>query len=200
MSANKVMSKQNRKQNRVHPQEPVSWFLSWVLRAIWTFKWQGHSRQRKHQHGEEEYRAKTGLGDIRLGYKCCLSLFSAGLPTTSCCSHLFSCFAVSLHSSLLHSPSPSSTSSPHVQNTWVWEISPERAARWWEGVRCLSFREGEGHRSEEHPGLQPRDHLLSPWNLSCCSMANTMLCQMILTDSMLCADSKEKHKADCQVL
>lgn len=38
----------------------------------------------------------TGLGDIRLGYKCSLSPLSAGLPTASCCSHLFSCIATPL--------------------------------------------------------------------------------------------------------
>lgn len=102
------------------------------------------------------------------------------------------CSFPALPSLLLHSHSPSSTSSPHVPNTWVFEISPEPVASWWERVLGRNFREGEGHRSEEHPGLQPHDCLLSPWNLSRCSMAEAMLCQMILTDSTRCADSKKK--------
>lgn len=103
------------------------------------------------------------------------------------------CSFPALPSLLLHSHSPSSTSSPHVPNTWVCEISPEPVASWWERVLGRNFREGEGHRSEEHPGLQPYDCLPSPWNLSRCSMAEAMLCQMILTDSTRCADSKEKN-------
>lgn len=140
--------------------------------------------------------AKRGPGDRRLGYKCCLSLLSAGLPTASCCSHLFFllCSSSALPSLLLHSQSPSSTSSPHVQNTWVYEISWEPVSEscrvwgvaWGVGERqWRSFREGEGQRTEKHPGLRGYDCLPSPWNLSCCSVATILLCQMILTDSVL---------------
>lgn len=124
--------------------------------------------------GKEETRAKSGRGDRRLRYKCCLSLLSAGLPTASCCSQsiFLLCGSPALPNLLLHSQSPSSTSSPHVQNTWVYVISLEpvsesccacvggRGCVW--GVQCRSFREGEGQRSEEQPGLQGHDCLPSP--------------------------------------
>jgi len=93
---------------------------------------QGHSRQREHQHGKEAHGAKTGLGDIRLGYKCCLSPLSAGLPTASCCSHLFSCFAIPMHSQTCYytpippPPPPHLMSKAHGYLRWA----GERAACW----------------------------------------------------------------------
>lgn len=150
--------------------------------------------------GKEEDRAKSGLGDIRLGYKCGLSVLSRpshGLLLLSSISLL--CSSPALPNLLLHSHSPSSTSSPHVQNTWVYEISHEPFSESWCAcgggwVRRRSFLEGEGQRSEGRPGLQAHDCFTSPWNLSCSSMASIVLCQMILTDSVLRADSMETKK------
>lgn len=162
-------------------------------------KRQGHSRQREHQHGKEEHGAKTGLGDIRLGYKCCLSPLSAGLPTASCCSHLFSCFAIPLHSQTCYYTPIPPPPPPHLMSKTHGDLR-------WAGEQVAN-REGEGWRAgaaERVKGTvmtgigvwKPHDCLPSPWNLSCCSMANTVFCQMILTDSVLSEDSKEIHKAD----
>lgn len=125
-------------------------------------KWQGHSKQREHQRGKEEHGAKTGLGDIRLGYKCCLSPFSAGLPTASCCSHLFSCFAIPCTPKpAITSPFPLLhllTSCPKHMGT---EMSERASCKSVGGeVYCRSGREGEGHRNDMTGGLE------TPWLLS----------------------------------
>lgn len=160
-------------------------------------KWQGHSKQRERQRGKEEHGAKTGLGDIRLGYKCCLSPFSAGLPTASCCSHLFSCFAIPCTPKpAITSPFPLLpllTSCPkHMgmgdERGSKLQISRER------GV--LQERQ-RGRRAQEWhdrgPGypmtafLHLKTFLAVPWPTS-------RFAQMILTDSVLSADSKEIYK------
>lgn len=131
-------------------------------------KRQGHSRQREHQHGKEEHGAKTGLGDIRLGYKCCL-LHSQlePLPTASCCSHLFSfCNSPTLPNLLLPPIPPPPPPSPHVQNTWGSEMS-----RWAScesgrgGVPCGAAERVKGTGMTGIGVWKPHDCLPSPWNL-----------------------------------
>lgn len=71
------------------------------------------------------------------------------------------CNSPTLPNLLLHSHSPSSTSSPHVQNTWVSEISRWASCKSGRGgVPCESGREGEGHSNDRHRGLE------TPWLLS----------------------------------
>lgn len=153
---------------------------------------------------EPKVAGETEGWDINAACLCSQQAF----PQPPAALNLFSCSVVPLPSPIYYCSLNPPPPPPHLMSkthgyTWVYAISLEpfsescgacvggRGCVW--GVQCRSFREGEGQRSEEHPGLQAHDCLPSPWNLSCCSMATTVLCQTILTDSVLCADSKENQ-------
>lgn len=104
------------------------------------------------------------------------------------------CNSPALPNLLLHSHSPSSTSSPNVQNTWVCEISGWASCKWRKGgVEYRRVTEGEGHGNDKHLGLK------IPWSPSFTLKPFLLFhgqhhtLQIIFTDSIFRAHAKVKQ-------
>lgn len=149
---------------------------------------QGHSKHREHRHGKEEHGAKTGLGDIRLGYKCSLSPLSAGLPTASCCSHLFSCFAIPCAPKpAITSPFPLLhllTSCPQHMGTWDKRVSKLQTGKGRGVVQERGWRAQEwqawGPGNPVTAFLHLETFLAVPWPTSCFAKWFWLMASLVL--------------------
>lgn len=124
------------------------------------------------------------------------------------------CSFPALPSLLLHSHSPSSTSSPHVPNTWVCKISPEPVASWWERVLGRNFRTSERVKGIGVKSTQPYNPMIAfrhletflavPWPMLCFAkwfwrIARDVLIQRKKASSRLSSSlNRKKKKRECQ--
>lgn len=119
------------------------------------------------------------------------------------------CSFPALPSLLLHSHSPSSTSSPHVPNTWVCKISPEPVASWWERVLGRNFRTSERVKGIGVKSTQPYNPMIAfchletflavPWPTLCFAkwfwrIARDVLIQRKKASSRLSSSLNRKKK------